>query len=271
MKTKHKIFIAKIIFFIVKYLGFKVKNIYKRNNIYWNLNLSEAIDLSIFLFGNFEKNVLNSLKKINLEKPFDIIDIGANIGSQTLRFANSFPESKVYAIEPTDYAFEKLKQNVLLNKRLSENIFIYQFFITNNKHKIENVYSKWNLTDNNFSHNEHKGQFSKTLNAKTISLDDFFYKNNIKEKIFIKLDVDGHEFHVLKSGQNFLKKNKPPILMELAPYLYKEYGYNQEKILKLIISLNYNFYDLKKLKKIFDIEQKISSIKDGSSENILLM
>ena len=59
--------------------------------------------------------------------------------------------------------------------------------------------------------------------------------------------------------------------MELAPYLYNEYGYNTEKILKLINSLNYNFYDLKKLKKIFDIGQKISNIKDGSSENILLM
>ena len=68
---------------------------------------------------------------------------------------------------------------------------------------------------------------------------------------------------------NFLKE-KTPIFMELAPYLYKEYGYNQEKILKLIISLNYNFYDLKKLKKVSDIEQKISNIK-VSSENILLM
>ena len=29
------------------------------------------------------------------------------------------------------------------------------------------------------------------------------------------------------------------------PYLYNEYGYNTEKILKLINSLNYNFYDLK--------------------------
>ena len=70
---------------------------------------------------------------------------------------------------------------------------------------------------------------------------------------------------------NFLKDKKPPIFMELAPYLYKEYGYNKEKILKLITSLNYSFYDLKKLKKIFDIDQKISNIKDGSSENILLM
>ena len=71
---------------------------------------------------------------------------------------------------------------------------------------------------------------------------------------------------------NFLKEKKnPQFFMELAPYLYKEYGYNQEKILKLIISLNYNFYDLKKLKKVSDIEQKISNIKDSSSENILLM
>ena len=25
---------------------------------------------------------------------------------------------------------------------------------------------------------------------------------------------------------NFLKEKKPPIFMELAPYLYKEYGYS---------------------------------------------
>ena len=55
---------------------------------------------------------------------------------------------------------------------------------------------------------------------------------------------------------NFLKEKKPPIFMELAPYLYKEYGYNKEKILKLIISLNYNLYDLKNLKKFLILIKK---------------
>ena len=59
--------------------------------------------------------------------------------------------------------------------------------------------------------------------------------------------------------------------MELAPYLYEEYGYNKEMIIDLIKSLNYEFYDLKNLKKILNIKKKIDKIEDGSSENILLI
>ena len=44
-----------------------------------------------------------------MRKKFDIIDIGSNIGSVTLPLANTFKNSKIYSIEPTIYAFEKLK------------------------------------------------------------------------------------------------------------------------------------------------------------------
>ena len=43
MKTKHKILIAKIIFFIISLFRFKLKVNCRRNNINWNLDLSEAI------------------------------------------------------------------------------------------------------------------------------------------------------------------------------------------------------------------------------------
>ena len=46
---------------------------------------------------------------------------------------------------------------------------------------------------------------------------------------------------------------------------------NKEMMIDLIKSLNYEFYDLKNLKKIFNIKKKIDKIKHGSSENILLM
>ena len=59
--------------------------------------------------------------------------------------------------------------------------------------------------------------------------------------------------------------------MELAPYLYEEYGYSKEMILDLIKSLNYEFYDLKNLKKILNIDVEIDKVKHGSSINILLM
>ena len=57
--------------------------------------------------------------------------------------------------------------------------------------------------------------------------------------------------------------------MELAPYLYEEYGYRV--IFNSLKSLNYEFYDLKDLNKITNINHVITQFKDGSSKNILLM
>ena len=57
MKTKYKVLIAKILFKLFSILKFSQKRQVKRNGIYWEVDLSEAIDLSIFLFGKFEYSV----------------------------------------------------------------------------------------------------------------------------------------------------------------------------------------------------------------------
>ena len=271
MKTKQKIFLAKIIFKIIR-IFFPKKIKVKRNDIEWNLNLSEAIDLHIFIFGSFEKEITSIAKKLQLQKYNQIIDIGANFGVQSLQFAKNFNNSKIYSIEPTNYAFNKFIKNLKLNPKLSKNIYPFQMFLGSKEKEMPSfIYSSWNLESKETKHFKHLGEKKSTEKSNLLTLDEFIVLNKISNVDFIKLDVDGFEYNVLSGGMNFLKEKKPPIFMELAPYLYKEYGYNKEKILKLINSLNYNFYDLKKLKKIFDIDQKISNIKDGSSENILLM
>ena len=86
---------------------------------------------------------------------------------------------------------------------------------------------------------------------------------------FIKIDVDGHELDVLKSGEKFLAKEKPVIFIEIAPYLYPEFGYSYEELIKFIINLNYNFYD-ENLNEVKDILSVIKNMKDGSSKNFFL-
>ena len=49
MKTKYKIFFAKIIYKIISLFLSSKSFKSKRNGITWNLNLSEAIDLHIFI------------------------------------------------------------------------------------------------------------------------------------------------------------------------------------------------------------------------------
>lgn len=243
-----------------------------RNNIKWNLDLSEAIDLHVFIFGKFEAEIVKCAKKLKLNKFNNIIDIGANFGIQTLQIADEFKNSKIFSIEPTNYAYEKLLKNLNLNKELKKNIKTYKLFLgSKDQKKPDTIFSSWDLNSNKLKHPKHLGEKMSTFNTQSKTLEEFILVNEIHELDFIKLDVDGYEYYVLKGGSNFLKKKKPPIFMELAPYLYEEYGYNKEMIINLIKTLGYEFYDLKNLKKILNIKKKIDNIKDGSSENILLM
>ena len=271
MKTKYKIFLAKQIYKIISL--FISKNfVCERKGLKWNIDLSEAIDLHIFLFGYFEQEIKITAKKMNLNKHKVILDIGANFGVQSLQFASNFNNSKIFAIEPTRYAFKKMLKNLDLNRDFAKNIFPEQIFLSSyNKKLPKGVYSSWNLDLDSEQHMKHKGTKKETANSKVYTLDEFTDLKKIKNADFIKLDVDGFELDVIKGGMNYLKIFKPPIFMELAPYLYREFGYSIDELIDNLRSLNYEFYDMNKLKKIDNIYSYSKKINDGSSTNILIL
>ncbi len=156
MKTKYKILIAKILSKLLTIFISK-NQIVVRNEIKWNLDLNEGIDLSVYLFGTSERKISN-LKKLLSKKDssFIVIDIGANIGSVSLLLAKILKNSKVFAIEPTNYAFNKLSNNLSLNNELKDKVFLRQLFITNDK-KPEKVWSSWNFDKSNNKHQKHLG------------------------------------------------------------------------------------------------------------------
>ena len=207
MKTIHKIIIAKFLFRFVS-LMFKQKKIRKINDVLFDIDLSEGIDLNLFIFRSFEHEVVNAaLKIINKKKINSIIDIGANNGIQTLQFAKNLHNSIIYSIEPTYYSFEKLKKNISLNHNFKDRIKIFNNFIGFQNDTIPtHVYSSWNLISKDERHPKHAG-IKKEINKNGfISLDTFVKKNSINNLSLIKLDVDGFEYEVLKSGKNILKK-----------------------------------------------------------------
>tara|TARA_Y100000591_G_C21750239_1_gene654339 strand:+ start:334 stop:1140 length:807 start_codon:yes stop_codon:yes gene_type:complete len=267
MKTKYKIFFAKILSFIITLFISKKQNV-RRSMINWNLNLREGIDLSIFVFGLSERKILNLKKLLNTNSKLFFLDIGANIGSVSLPLAKLFHKSKIYSLEPTNYAFKKLKKNLSLNKDLKQRIFLNQFFISNTK-KPKKVWSSWSLEDRSSHHKLHRGYLKSIKSNTYITLDSFIKKNRIKKIDFIKLDVDGYELDVLKSGSIFFKKNKPILFIEIAPYLYTEFGYDCLDLIKYIKKYKYNFYD-ENLNKIEDIYKLVKKIKFGSSKNFFL-
>jgi FkbM family methyltransferase len=268
MKTKYKIYVGKIISFFLKPF-FSKNKIFIRNGIRWSLDLNEGIDLSIFLFGTSEKKIKNIEKFFKFNKKITVLDIGANIGSISLPIAKMFPESKVYAIEPTNYAFKKLTKNLSLNKNLNNNISLNQKFISK-VNRPKKVWSSWNFINKNKKHKKHFGSLKTIKKNSFISIANFINLKKIKKVDFIKLDVDGHELDVLKSGERFIKNKKPVIFMEIAPYLYPEFGYECSELIKYINKLGYSFYTDDVI-KIIDIDNYIEKITHGSSKNFYLV
>ena len=267
LSTKFKIKCASLIsYFLIIFLGDKSR-IIKRNNINYNINLKEGIDLGIFLGISNEVSTTNIKRLINAEEKKIIIDIGANIGSVSLPLANMFKNSKIVSIEPTIYAYTKLKKNVNLNPSLKSRIKLENSFISNTNKSVKEVHSSWNFSDKDKKHKVHLGILKKT-SFKTKKLDRICSK--FKKVDFIKIDVDGHELDVLKSGKKTILKHKPVIYFEFAPYLYKEFGYTPEILIQFIkTELNYNFYD-ENLKKVINISEFIKKLQK-SSKNFFLI
>jgi FkbM family methyltransferase len=273
MKTYYKILIAKIILKILSMFAFNLKTNCKRNSLNWCLDLNEGIDLSIFIFGRFEYEIIKTIKDLKLDskKNINIIDIGSNVGAQTLQIAMHLKNSTIYSIEPTDFAFKKLLLNINSNPIIKKSIYANQVLLTDNRKSIpKKIYSSWNLTSKKSSHKKHGGYKKNIKNAKIMSFDQFIKRKKIQNVKMIKLDVDGAELKIFKSGKNFFKKNKPYIIMELAPYLYPELGYNYIDLLNEIKSIGYKFYSIYPVKKISNINNFTNNINNGSSKNILL-
>ena len=266
LSTKLKIKFASIISkFLIVLLG-NENRIIQRNNINYYINLKEGIDLGVFLGLKNEVSISNISKITNINKKKTIIDIGANIGSVSLPLAKMFKNSRIIAIEPTIYAFSKLKKNVSLNPNLKKRMSLQNIFVSNKNKKIKEVYSSWNLSNNDKKHNIHLGILRKT-SLKIRKLDQVCSK--LKKVDFIKIDVDGHELDVLKSGKKTIIKYKPFIYFEFAPYLYKEFGYTPQNLINFIKNeLNYKFYD-ESLKKVLNIGDFVNKLKNRSQNFFL--
>ena len=277
LSTIQKINLAKVAYYLVvvarRILGKSSQNIeVTRSGIRWYLDLKEGIDFSIYILGGFEPSTLRLYNK--LVKSGDVVfDIGANIGSHTLPLARLVGDiGHVYAFEPTDFAINKLHNNLNLNTNLIKRVTVCQAMLVSNENILveKELFSSWPLVGDNKLHEKHKGQLMVTTGARAATLDNIVKEYNITRIDFIKLDVDGFEYSVLSGGEKTLKKFKPTILMELAPYLFKNQKNEFIQMIELYKKLGYFFYDANNRNTLpVEAEKLFDLIPDGVSRNII--
>jgi len=176
-----------------------LKEILRKLMIAFHLDFTKNLQ-----YDRFTKEIM----KKNLLINSNCIDIGCHKGEILEMILKYSPKGKHYAFEPIPYLFEKLK------KDFSHKAHIYSYALSDKKGKttfqfVTNApaYSGLKIRKYDISNPE-----IEEIEVEMTTLDEII---SIDVKIdFIKIDVEGGEFGVLRGAKNLLMKNKPLILFE---------------------------------------------------------
>lgn len=201
--------------------------------------------------------------KVIIKNGMNIIDIGSNIGYYALLESRLISEGHVYAIEPVPENFYLLNKNIRINN--FKNITTFNFAIGDLNGSIEMfIYDRcnWSSVKPN-----PEGSLLKTIKVPIVTLDKFLELYSIRNPHFIRMDVEGYEFNILKGAQKTLKNVKPLIIcIEMHPHLMSENetkeclnllksnGFNVKTIVRETLCCDYNtIFIINKLRGVLNL------------------
>jgi len=196
--------------------------------------------------GKFEQKELEIFQA--LLKPNSIMfDVGANIGLYSIIGSKLVgAKGKVYSFEPSKINFNRLQNNIEINKiknvntdnigigdKVDETLILSQNYETGDAEK---------YIINNDTHIKPVGKMQSGILSKEAvqldTLDNFQLNNDIERVDFIKIDVEGYEYYVFRGAENILKNNHDiVILFECAEHLAKRAGSTQNEVFSFLNSL----------------------------------
>lgn len=155
------------------------------------------------IYTNGEVDILRVLsKKVEFKT---IFDIGANIGLWSIEAHKYFPNSRIYSFEIVPSVFGKLKVNT---QHLGDNIHAHNFGLAEQTRELEiDAYQDTGLTSILDLSSLHTKVKSSRISIKLERGDNFCFLQDIDSIDFMKIDVEGTEFSVLKGFQHLLESN----------------------------------------------------------------
>jgi FkbM family methyltransferase len=194
------------------------------------LDLGEMIELALYL-GQYEPEVTAALRTY-CRAGMTALDIGANMGVHTFTLARLVtPAGAVYAFEPTDFAFAKLRRNVELNA-------------TRHIHPIKAAVSDRNAPAQPIAYRASwttaGGRNDGVARADFLRLDDWAEAAGVGQVGLVKIDIDGNEFEALAGGRQLIARSRPVIVIEAVSPHFDDDAHNPFRLLE---DLGYRFLD----------------------------
>ncbi len=191
-----------------------------------------GISLDLFLCG-IREGVSTKWLLSHIGSSDVFYDIGANLGYYTVIVAKK--ASKVVSFEPYSKSFNLLKRNVELNNLTNVELFNFGLGDKNDERMLYVPYKK-NLASFYGELCSDKNVVSKEL-VRLFSLDYFMEHSDNLSPTWIKMDIEGYEYFVIKGAVNTLKMYKPRLFVELHPKILGRP--RLKELLKILLDLGY--------------------------------
>ena len=206
------------------------------------LNLDSLMDCMVYLDGSNELPAMTELKRWVDSGPCDtFIDIGANIGSFTLFFSQHPKMQRLYAFEPDPGNHAQLVANIWLNDQ-QRRIQPFEMALSDEsgmavlyrpKGRQSDEFLKYNMGTSGLDRYPRRHDNSEKLEVAKRRLDDVLMLSG--STIAVKIDVEGHEYSVLKGMQNLLRNNSCGLMMEV----WNRNQENSRAVSELLTGLDY--------------------------------
>jgi len=233
------------------------------NGITYELDLREVIDSSLYFTSTYEVKIDRLFEKY-VKPGSTVIDIGANIGLHTLRSALLAGETgRVVAIEPSTWAINKLRKNLELNPELAKIVEICHNALGE---KVERSITLG--FQSSYRLNGKSEIYSEVIDV--LTLDSIADQSSLKSVDFMKIDVDGHELHILRGAKQLLSISKPVLVIEFTPSYSINYKDELTEVEKYLRSLDYSAYTDDEL-SVPSLTQHLKLLPDGHSAMILFI
>jgi len=199
------------------------------------------IEWAILSTGTYEEEV-GKMIKLSLNEGSVAIDIGANIGLQSIRMAQRVgPNGSVFAFEPLNYLQEKFKRNMSLNR--VENVKLFPYALSNEELDTEFKINRNTWNQGTFSISG-PGTGTEAQNVNIRIGDEIQEINNLTRLDLIKIDVEGFEFQVLNGLKKTIERHTPRIIFEYDPNYWHLNAQNIDDCFHFLRSLNYMVYQI---------------------------
>lgn len=167
------------------------------------------IGKSIIKYGEFSEHELSLFSQI-VQDTDNVIEVGANYGSHTLRLCQLASQGIVFAIEPQRVVFQALCGNIAINSIFNCQC-IPRACSDIDDQPITVPEADFNAPNNFGGISMIEDPNSKTR-QKTITLDTLFFSlNRLK---LLKIDAEGMEEKILSGGRQLIKRTRPILFVE---------------------------------------------------------